>query len=94
MAYTGGAFPGYDATYGYVTRSLRLLRQAVGPDVAIHVAGGVANRMNTDELQAFADAVRDDATVAGWSLYDLATTTPAGWKALATLPTPLTATAP
>ena len=33
MAYTGSSFPGYDATYGYVARSLRLLRAAVGPDV-------------------------------------------------------------
>ena len=33
MTYTGTSFPGYDATYGYVARSLRLLRTAVGPDV-------------------------------------------------------------
>ena len=42
MAYSGGGFKGYDATYGYVARSLRLLRNAVGPDVPIHAAGGVA----------------------------------------------------
>lgn len=85
MAYTGAAFPGYDATYGYVARSLRLLRAAVGPTLPIHAAGGVANRMTADELRAFVDAVLDDGTVTGWSMYDLATTTPAAWKAMATL---------
>jgi hypothetical protein len=85
MTYTGGAFKGYDATYGYVARSLRLLRVAVGPDVPVHAAGGVANRMTAEELKAFTDAVVDDGTVTGWSLYDFATTTAAGWKALALL---------
>ena len=33
MLYTGGGFKGYDATYGYVARSLRLLRAAVGDGV-------------------------------------------------------------
>jgi hypothetical protein len=85
MTYTGGGFHGYDATYGYVARSLRLLRAAVGPDVPIHAAGGVANRMNADELRAFADAVSDEGTVSGWSLYDWQTTGPRGWAALALL---------
>ena len=30
MVYTGGAFEGFDATYGYVTRALRLLRANTG----------------------------------------------------------------
>ena len=58
MTYTGGGFRGYDATYGYVARSLRLLRAAVGPEIPIHAAGGVANRMNAEELKAFVDAVQ------------------------------------
>jgi hypothetical protein len=85
MLYTGGGFKGYDATYGYVARSLALLRAAVGPDVAVHAAGGVANRMTADELRAFDDAVLDDGTATGWSLYDLQTATPAGWTAMARL---------
>ena len=44
MVYTGGAYTGFDATYGYVTRALRLLRAQTGGDVQIHVAGGVADR--------------------------------------------------
>lgn len=85
MLYTGGGFKGYDATYGYVARSLRLLRAAVGTTIPLHAAGGVANRMTAEELQAFVDAVLDDGSSQGWSLYDLQTTTPAGWSALARL---------
>ena len=85
MLYTGGGFKGYDATYGYVARSLRLLRNAVGDTVPVHAAGGVANRMNAEELQAFTDAVIDKGPVIGWSLYDLQTMTPAGWTAMSRL---------
>jgi hypothetical protein len=85
MLYTGGGFKGYDATYGYVARSLKLLRAAVGRPIVVHAAGGVANRMTADELRAFDDAVLDDGTATGWSLYDLQTMTPAGWTAMARL---------
>ena len=87
MTYTGTSFPGYDATYGYVARSLRLLRNAVGPDAPIHAAGGVANRMTGEELRAFTDAVTDEGTVSGWSLYDFETTGPKGWAAMKRLGT-------
>lgn len=90
MLYTGGGFPGYDATYGYVARSLRLLRAAIGVERPLHGAGGVANRMTAEELRAFTDALADDGTVTGWSLYDLATTTGAGWSALGRLDRPAT----
>ena len=85
MLYTGGGFKGYDATYGYVARSLRLLRAAVGDEIALHAAGGVANRMTKEELKAFTDAVLDDGTATGWSLYDLQTMTPAAWAAMSRL---------
>jgi hypothetical protein len=85
MAYTGGGFRGYDATYGYVARSLRLVRAAVGEEVALHAAGGVANRMSPEELRAYVDAVEDTGGSTGWSLYDLQTTTAAGWASLARL---------
>ncbi len=85
MLYTGGGFKGYDATYGYVARSLRLLRAAVGDDIPVHAAGGVANTMTKEELKAFEDAVVDDGTASGWSLYDLQTMTPAAWAAMAAL---------
>jgi hypothetical protein len=84
MVYTGGGLKGFDATYGYVTRALRLLRLNTGdPDVQIHVAGGVADRLGPDELAGFVAAVEDDGSTIGVSLYDWMTTTPRAWKALA-----------
>jgi hypothetical protein len=86
MIYTGGAYKGFDATYGYVTRALRLLRTHTrNPEVAIHVAGGVADRMGQEELQGFVAAVVDDGATIGVSLYDWETTSPAAWRLLAPL---------
>ena len=86
MIYTGGAYKGFDATYGYVTRALRLLRANTGqPDVPIHVAGGVADRLGSEELAGFAAAISDDGSTIGVSLYDWMTTTPRAWNALAPL---------
>jgi hypothetical protein len=86
MVYTGGAYKGFDATYGYVTRALRLLRANTGrPDVQIHVAGGVADRLGPEELAGFVAAVSDDGSTIGVSLYDWMTTPPRAWKSLAPL---------
>ncbi len=86
MVYTGGSMKGFDATYGYVTRALRLLRAQTGnPEVQIHVAGGVADRLGPDELAGFVAAVGDDGGTIGVSLYDWMTTPPRAWKALAVL---------
>jgi hypothetical protein len=83
MIYTGGAYDGFDATYGYVTRALRLLRAHTGSaDTAIHVAGGVADRMGPEELAGFAAAVEDDGSTIGVSLYDWMTTPPRAWAPL------------
>jgi hypothetical protein len=85
MVYTGGAYKGFDATYGYVTRALRLLRAQTGGDAQIHVAGGVADRLGTEELAGFTAAVSDDGATIGVSLYDWMTTPSRAWKALAPL---------
>ncbi len=86
MVYTGGAYKGFDATYGYVTRALRLLRTNTGqPDVQIHVAGGVADRLGSEELAGFVAAVSDDGSTIGVSLYDWMTTPPRAWRSLAPL---------
>lgn len=86
MVYTGGAYTGFDATYGYVTRSLRLLRAHTGdPEVPIHVIGGVADRLGPEELAGFVEAVRDDGETIGASLYDWMTTSPRAWRSLARL---------
>ena len=85
MVYTGGAHTGFDATYGYVTRALRLLRAQAGPEVQIHVAGGVANRMGREELEGFVAAVADDGGTIGVSLYDWMTTPASAWRELSRL---------
>jgi hypothetical protein len=86
MIYTGGSLVGFDATYGYVTRALRLLRaQTRDPNVSIHVAGGVADRLGPEELAGFAAAVSDDGGTIGVSLYDWTTTGPRAWRVLASL---------
>lgn len=88
MAYTGSAFRGYEATYGYVARSIASLRAATaaaGLETPIHAAGGVADRMSAEELLGFVDAAAD-AGVGGASLYDFHTTPPRGWAALARFP--------
>ncbi|GIU94774.1 MAG: hypothetical protein KatS3mg012_1231 [Gaiellaceae bacterium] len=86
MVYTGGALRGFDATYGYVTRSLRLLREYTGdPELPIHVVGGVADRLGPAELAGFVEAVRDDGGIIGVSLYDWQTTPARAWKRLASL---------
>jgi hypothetical protein len=86
MIYTGGAYKGFDATYGYVTRAIRLLRtHTQNPDVAIHVAGGVADRLGREELAGFAAAVADDGRTIGVSLYDWETTPSSAWRVLAPL---------
>ncbi len=85
MAYTGSAFRGYEATYGYVARSLASLEtelRLAGVETSVHAAGGVADRMSAEELRAFVDAATD-AGVGGISLYDFQTTPPRGWAALA-----------
>jgi hypothetical protein len=86
MIYTGGGVQGFDATYGYVTRALRLLRANTGrPDVQIHVAGGVADRLGPAELAGFVAAVKDDGATIGVSLYDWMTTPARSWQSLAPL---------
>ena len=83
MVYTGGAYKGFDATYGYVTRALRLLRVQTGrDDVPIHVAGGVADRLRPEALAGFVAAVSDDGSTIGVSLYDWMTTPARAWKSL------------
>jgi hypothetical protein len=86
MIYTGGAYKGFDATYGYVTRAIRLLRTHTGnPSVPIHVAGGVADRLGSEELEGFAAAVEDDGGTIGVSLYDWETTPASHWRVLSAL---------
>jgi hypothetical protein len=55
------------------------------PSVAIHVAGGVADRLGSEELEGFAAAVEDDGATIGVSLYDWETTPASHWRVLSAL---------
>ena len=80
MVYTGGAYKGFDATYGYVTRALRLLRAQTGADVQIHVAGGVATASGPRSSTASSRRSPTTAATIGVSLYDWMTTPSRAWQ--------------
>ncbi len=68
----------------YVGDGIDRIRAAAGPDVPIHVIGGVADAASAPDLQAMVRAIRDRGAIGG-SLYDWNTSTPGQWAALAPL---------
>ncbi len=70
----------YDMTVGCVTKIRDLTGDAAVP---VHLISGLAGGLPPANLDAAARGARD-AGANGFSLYDLATTKPAGWTALAT----------
>lgn len=70
----------YAMTTGCTTKPRELTGDAAFP---VHVISGLAGGLPPANLDAAARAARD-AGANGFSLYDLATTTAAGWTALAT----------
>jgi hypothetical protein len=86
MTYFTGSVKGPDAVYGYLARSLAILRtKTQNPDLAIHLIAGVADRATLAEVKAFVQLASDDTRIAGWSLYDFFTTRAAEWRVLAGL---------
>jgi hypothetical protein len=86
MVYYSYRVDGPDAVYGYLARSLAILRRQTGdPNTPIHLIGGVADRTDALEAEAFAQLVSDDGALVGWSLYDWATMSSLAWKQLAPL---------
>lgn len=86
MTYFTGTVKGADAVYGYLARSLAILRtKTQSPDLSIHLIAGVADRATLPEVQSFAQLVADETQIGGWSLYDFFTTRAAEWHALAGL---------
>jgi len=83
MSYS--SFRGLDpeTTYGWNLRNVQELRVRAGdPTLAVHLAGGIADRMPA--IDAFTRAARD-AHVLGAGLYDLTTTHPQAWPYLRAL---------
>ncbi|HEX6261971.1 MAG TPA: hypothetical protein VF097_03885 [Actinomycetota bacterium] len=80
MAYWTFHISGEDAAHGFISQSIRMLREEAGPEVPIHVIGGIADT-SPGELRGFVRAVRD-ADVVGASVYDVDTTDERGWRVL------------
>ena len=83
MAYaTDAGVRGIRATRAYNSADIAIIRNRTGkPRVPIHLIGGLANAMGTNELTGFMQAVGDCAPL-GYSLYAYSVTGPTAWKAL------------
>jgi hypothetical protein len=80
MSYS--SYRGTDAakTYQWNLDNITETRRRAGdPDLAVHLAGGIAD--NLPEVDAFVDAARDGGAI-GAGLYDLHTTRSSAWPAL------------
>ena len=68
MIYTGGAYEGFDATYGYVTRALRLLRSTPATPRSRSTSQAASRTASgPEELAGLAAAVEDDGATIGVS---------------------------
>jgi hypothetical protein len=73
---------GYGNAYRDTRANIRIIREETGrPGMPIHVIGGEAARSSGAEVTAFVRALREHGALGG-SVYDWATTTDAGWRAL------------
>ena len=73
----------YGDGYRYTEAGLRGLTANLG-DPLVHPVGGVADTSTREDFEGFARAV-DETGALGFSMYDYRTTSPAGWKALASV---------
>ena len=73
---------GYREGYRYTGDSVRSLRVRLGnPSGPVHPVGGVADMSSVSDYQGFIRAARETGAI-GWSVYDLRTTSSAGWEVL------------
>lgn len=79
MSYHTYRVTGPSATYAYTLDNVAALRAALGPDVPIHVIGGVAGPSNRRETRAFVQAC-GDAGVVGASLWHYGGYGPEDWQ--------------
>ncbi|HWB72787.1 MAG TPA: hypothetical protein VG452_11270, partial [Egibacteraceae bacterium] len=83
MSYSSFRGTDPDTTYLWNLQNvLELRRRAGDPNLPVHLAGGIADRLHA--LDAFVAAARDGVVV-GAGLYDLHTTHPESWPALQAL---------
>ncbi len=73
---------GYRDGYRYTGESVRALRARLGNASApVHPIGGVADVSSMEDYQGFIRAAQETGAI-GWSVYDLRTTSAAGWEIL------------
>ena len=73
-----------NCAYQFTKYNVILTRQLTGGRVPIHVIGGVGDHINGTQLRQFVQGAVD-AHADGASLYDVGTTQPLWWSALAAL---------
>ncbi len=72
----------YGEGYRYTEAGLRTLAAHLGGAALVHAVGGVADTSTVADFEGFLRAVAE-VGVAGYSMYDYRTTSPAGWQVLA-----------
>ncbi|HKD93938.1 MAG TPA: hypothetical protein VKB43_04425 [Gaiellaceae bacterium] len=87
MAYsTDRHIHGVSATRAYNAADITIIRASTGkPHVPIHLIGGLANAMGTEEVAGFMRAVADCSPL-GYSLYAFSVTRQTTWKTLVAPP--------
>ena len=80
MSYSTYRAKGAAATYAYTMDNIAFLRDRLG-DVALHMIGGAASRLDASEADAFVAAC-NDARVTGASIYHYGGYGPEDWAAL------------
>lgn len=81
MAYWTFHVSGEEAAHEFISVSVGMLREEAGPDVPIHVIGGIADPATPAELRGFVRAVKETGVI-GASVYDVDTTDEQGWAVL------------
>lgn len=82
MSYSTNRGRGASFVYGYTVANVEWLRAATGdPELAVHVIGGIANRLGTSEDAAVMRAAADE-DVLGASFYKARLSDDAEWAAL------------
>ncbi len=84
MQYFSEWTSGYDGALAHIAEGLRRMRAETGDRTPIHVIGGIASRVDSQEMSGFVKALRQ-GKVFGFSLYDFPITQPGHWSSFAGL---------
>jgi hypothetical protein len=76
---------GTTQAYQESCQNVEIVREECGPNVPIHLVGGVGDKVTGGEARSFVRAVRQYGILGG-SMYDMATTQSATWTQLSLIP--------